>query len=68
MFLFQLSGVINHKVQYNDEYDFWYSLPLVLPIVLFLIYISYRLSKSSSSSDLKQQADEEIKNIFSDKL
>ena len=68
MFLFQLSGVINHKVQYNDEYDFWYSLPLILPIVLFLIYISYRLSKNSSSNDLKQLADEEIKNIFSDKL
>ena len=68
MFLFQLSGVINHKAQYIDEYDFWYSLPLILPIVVFLIYISYQLSKSSSTNDLKKQADEEIKNIFSDKL
>ena len=68
MFLFQLSGVINHKAQFIDEYDFWYSLPLILPIVLFLIYISYRLGKSVSSKALKKQMDEEIKNIFSDKL
>ena len=68
MFLFQLSGVINHKAQYIDEYDFWYSLPLILPIVVFLIYISYQLGKKATSNDLKKQADEEIKNIFSDKL
>lgn len=68
MFLFQLSGVINYKIQYIDEFDFWYSLPLILPIVIFLIYISYRLGKSVSSNDLKTQLDEEITNMFSDKL
>jgi hypothetical protein len=68
MFLFQLSGVINYKIQYIDEFDFWYSLPLILPIVIFLAYISYRLGKSLSSNDLKAQLDEEITNMFSDKL
>lgn len=68
MFLFQLSGVINYKIQYIDEFDFWYSLPLILPIVIFLGYISYRLGKSVSSEDLKTQLDEEITNMFSDKL
>ena len=69
MFLFQLSGVINQNVQYIDEYDFWYSLPVVLPIIFFLIYISYLVGKRSSGNDsLKKDVDQEITNIFSDKL
>lgn len=69
MFLFQLSGVINYKIQYIDEFDFWYSLPAILPILLFLIYISYRISRRSVvSDDLKKDVDEEIKNILSDDL
>jgi hypothetical protein len=69
MFLFQLSGVINYKIQYIDEFDFWYSLPAILPILFFLIYISYRISKrNSTSTDLKKDVDEEIKKILSDDL
>ena len=69
MFLFQLSGVINYKIQYIDEFDFWYSLPAILPILFFLMYISYRISKRSiASDDLKNDVDEEIKKILSDDL
>jgi len=69
MFLFQLSGVLNHKLQYIDEYDFWYSLPIILPILFFLIYISLRLRKRTQESlELKDQVDDEINKIFSDKL
>ncbi|MEM7087126.1 MAG: hypothetical protein AAF489_13145 [Bacteroidota bacterium] len=69
LFLFQLFGVLNQELQYIDEYDFWYSLPVVLPVLFFMTYISYRMGKrSSEGGDLKKQADEEIKNIFSDKL
>jgi hypothetical protein len=69
MFLFQLSGVINYNIQYIDEYDFWYSLPVILPIVFFLVYISYLIGKRSSGNDsLKKEVDHEITHIFSDKL
>ncbi|PKA83311.1 hypothetical protein ATE92_1463 [Ulvibacter sp. MAR_2010_11] len=69
MFLFQLSGVINYKIQYIDEFDFWYSLPAILPILFFLIYISYRISnQSTTSNDLKKDVDDEIKKILSDDL
>jgi hypothetical protein len=69
MFLFQLSGVINYKIQYIDEFDFWYSLPVVLPILFFLIYISYRIGKRVPfQHDLKDEVDEEISRIFSDDL
>ncbi|KAA3615871.1 MAG: hypothetical protein DWP94_15185 [Flavobacterium sp.] len=69
MFLFQLSGVINYKIQYIDEFDFWYSLPVILPILFFLIYISYRIGKRDTPGvDLKEEVDEEINNIFSENL
>lgn len=69
MFLFQLSGVINFKLQYIDEFDFWYSLPVILPILFFLIYISLRIGKRHSvNTNLKEEVDEEINKIFSDKL
>lgn len=69
MFLFQLSGVINYKIQYIDEFDFWYSLPVILPILFFLIYISYRIGgRIDENKDLKEQVDEEISKIFSDDL
>ena len=69
MFLFQFVGVLNYELQYIDEFDFWYSLPAILPILFFLIYISYRVSQRSiSSSNLKNDVDEEIKNILSDDL
>ena len=69
MFLFLLSGVINYKIQYIDEFDFWYSLPVILPILFFLIYISYRIGKRETPGvDLKEEVDEEINNIFSDNL
>ena len=69
MFLFQLSGVVNAQMEYIDEFDFWYSLPVVLPILFFLIYISYIISKKRSGyDDLKEDVDREIKKILSDDL
>ena len=69
MFLFQLSGVVNYKLQYIDEYDFWYSLPVVLPILFFLIYISIRLNKRfHEPNSFKEEVDDEIHKIFSDDL
>lgn len=69
MFLFQLSGVVNYQIQYIDEYDFWYSLPVILPILFFLVYISLRIRKRTAQNNpLKKDVDEEINKIFSDKL
>ncbi|MAO10884.1 MAG: hypothetical protein CMC07_08385 [Flavobacteriaceae bacterium] len=69
LFLFQLSGVINFRLDYIDEFDFWYSLPIILPILILLVYVSYVASKKSGSSDeLKQEVDDEIKKLLSDDL
>ncbi|GHC64149.1 hypothetical protein GCM10008083_31760 [Ulvibacter litoralis] len=69
MFLFQFIGVLNNEIKYVDEFDFWYSLPLIVPILLFVIYISYRISKNQNNSfELMSEVDEEIKKILSDDL
>lgn len=69
LFLFQLSGVVNYKLEYIDEFDFWYSLPVVIPILFFLIYISSIISKNQSENNiLKQDVDLEIRKILSDEL
>ncbi|WP_147437302.1 hypothetical protein [Ulvibacter antarcticus] len=69
MFLFQLIGVLSYELDYIDNFDFWYSLPIILPILAFLIYISYRISKNNpDSSDLMSEVDKEIKKILSDDL
>lgn len=68
MFLFQLTGVVNYKIEYIDEFDFWYSLPIILPILVLLIYISYIAGKKSSEDQLKREVDDEIKKLLNDDL
>ena len=69
MFLFQFLGVLNYELEYIDEFDFWYSLPVIVPILYFLIYISLIISKNQSdSSDLKTEVDDEIKKMFREDL
>ncbi len=70
MFLFQLSGIINFHLQYIDEYDFWYSLPFISPIIFFIIYLTYRISNvdNHQSEELNEDASYEIKKMFSDDL
>lgn len=63
MFLFQLSGVFNFAIEYIDEYDFWYSLPIVLPIVIMMTIVSVRLNRNIEIIDLKDEIDQELKNM-----
>jgi magnesium-transporting ATPase (P-type) len=63
MFLFQLTGVINHKIEYIDNYDFWYSIPVVLPIVIFMILVSLKINKQSKLLDIRETIQNEIEAI-----
>lgn len=68
MFLFQLLGVINYQVSYIDEFDFWYSLPLIMPIIVFLIWISRELNKTIGDLDLKEEIEEELESYTKNNL
>lgn len=65
MFLFQLSGVLNFAIEYIDEFDFWLSLPVILPIVILMILISLRLNRDIEKIDLKEKIENELKNFRS---
>ncbi len=66
MFLFQLLTVINYQTSYIDEFDFWYSLILIMPIIVFLIWISNELNKTIGDLDLKDEIEEELENYKKD--
>lgn len=60
MFLFQLLGVLYQHSPYMDEFDFWYSLPIIMPVVAFLIWISHELNKIIGDLDLKDEIEKEL--------
>ena len=60
MTAFQLSGVINYQNKFIDEYDFWYSLPVVLPLVGLLFFIGRKLEYLTTAIDLKEELEQEI--------
>lgn len=62
MFLFQLLGVINYQEKYIDNFDFWYSLPIIMPIIVFLVWISRELNKIIGDLDLREEIEEELEN------
>ena len=52
MFLLQLLWVINDDIQYTDETEFWFVLPIMLVIVPFVYLMRVKLFKSINSQDL----------------
>ncbi len=66
MFLFQLIGIVNYAHKYIDEFDFWYSLPIVIPTVLTLIWIGYEINKTIGDIDLREELEEELEQYETD--
>lgn len=62
MFLFQLITVINDDIQYTDETEFWYVLPIMLIIVPFVYLMRVKLFKTINSEDLDDLEEEILKN------
>ncbi len=60
MLLFQIMGVVNTSISYIDEFDFWYSLPVVLPILAILVAISHKLRFYAQGLDLRDEIENEI--------
>lgn len=67
MFLFQLLSVINYQEDYFDDFDFWYSLVIIMPIIVFLVWISNELNKIIGDLDLKDEIEEELESYKKEK-
>ena len=60
VYVFQLVSVINDDVEFNDEYEFIYSLPFTIILLGILYYIRNRISTYLKAIDLKTQVDQKI--------
>lgn len=61
MLVFQIVGIVNTSIDYIDEFDFWYSLPIVIPVLVLLIFISKKMNFYVQSLDLLDEINQEIK-------
>lgn len=60
VYVFQFIGVINGDVEFNDEFEFIYSLPFTMVLLGILYYIRNRISTYLKAVDLKKQVDTKI--------
>ena len=67
MLVFQMTGLVNTSIQYIDEFDFWYSVPVVIPVVAILLFAAYRMRPYAYGLDLKEQLEQEIEQVRSEK-
>lgn len=63
MLIFQMAGLVNTSINYIDEFDFWYSLPVVIPIVAFLLLAAHKMRPYAYGMDLKEQLEHEIEEV-----
>lgn len=62
--LFKFHSIFNDNLNYLDEVEFIHSIPITLPIIIFLIYLTKKLNFYSLSLDLSHDLNEEIDNLF----
>ena len=62
VYVFQFISVVNDDVEFNDEFEFVYSLPFTLTILTILYFVRSKISLFLKATDLKKQADELIDN------
>ncbi|MCF6182369.1 hypothetical protein [Lutibacter sp.] len=57
VYLFQLISVINDSTSFVDEFEFIYTLPFLVVVMLILYAIRYKLSIYVRAVDLKKEMD-----------
>jgi hypothetical protein len=60
VYLFQLFSVVNDSTSFVDEFEFIYTLPFLLAIMLILYGIRYKLSIYVKAVDLKKEMDKKM--------
>lgn len=63
MLIFQMAGLVNTSIDYIDEFDFWYSVPVVVPVILILLFVAKKMRPYAYGLDLKEQLESEIEEV-----
>jgi len=61
VYLFQLIAIINDSVDYVDEVEFIYTVPIAVIIITILYFIRSKMSIYIQAVDLKEEMDENMK-------
>ncbi len=61
VYLFQLIAVINDSVDYVDEVEFIYTVPIAVIIITILYFIRSKMAIYIQAVDLKKEMDENMK-------
>jgi hypothetical protein len=62
VYLFQLLSIVNDSVEYVDEIEFIYTLPILVIVVVLLFFIRSKLSIYIEALDLKKEMDTIMEN------
>jgi hypothetical protein len=60
----KLLVILNDELHYIDEYEYIYSLPLTIPILLFLLFLSKKLNYYNWSKSLNNELNDEIDSLL----
>ncbi|NER15610.1 hypothetical protein [Spongiivirga citrea] len=60
VYIYQIVAVLGQKIDIVDEYEFIQSLPITIPIILLLIWLSRKMNYVSLTKDLILEIEKEI--------
>ncbi len=55
IYLYQLTGVLNHNIQYFNTYEFYNSLSIIIPLFLVHVMAVLTIQNKTNKLDLNQQ-------------
>ena len=62
VYIFQLFFIINESSKSFDEIEFIYTIPILIPVLVLLYFIRYKISIYIEAVDLKKEMDSVIEN------
>ncbi|WP_298901871.1 hypothetical protein [uncultured Psychroserpens sp.] len=62
--LLKLISVFNPNQKYIDEIEFYTSLPITIPVILLLLYLSYKVNEFNLAKKVRNRIDKNIDEVF----
>ena len=63
--LFKIGTVIDDELKYVDKYEYFISLPVTIPLIFMIIFLSYKFIFYSRTKDLKIELQRELDDVIS---
>lgn len=63
--LFKTGTILNSELYYVDEFEYFFSLPVTIPLIFMIIFLSYKFIFYSRTKDLKIELQRELDDVIS---